>query len=193
MSSKRFERLNRIEAKRKLLLSGTPIQNNLSELLCLLHFMCPEVFNYTDGILTTFNEMDGSLSRIKQMLNPFILRRLKKDVVLQLPQKREELIKVSLTAEQALIYQSLIERLVAAHQARNQGKKKEAKLTGKDATSHFTDLRKAANHPLLLRRFFDEEKLDEIAPHLHRRGAFGEPSEVRLDQVRACSEPKLKP
>ena len=47
--------------------------------------------------------------------------------------------------------------------------------------SHFTDLRKAANHPLLLRRFFDAEKLEPIAVHLHRRGEFGD--ECSLKQV----------
>jgi SWI/SNF-related matrix-associated actin-dependent regulator 1 of chromatin subfamily A len=173
MASARFKRLQKISAQRKLLLSGTPIQNNLQELLSLLHFMCPDVFDAEhEGMRTMFEGVDPeeSLERIKGMLAPFILRRLKEDVMTQMPAKNEHVMEVAMEKTQAKIYASLVQNLVKAHQTKGTNKA----LAQKDAASHFTDLRKAANHPLLLRRFFDDSKLEHIATRLRAAGIFGD-------------------
>ncbi|XP_013117315.2 chromatin-remodeling complex ATPase chain Iswi [Stomoxys calcitrans] len=89
-------------SKHRLLLTGTPLQNNLHELWALLNFMLPDVFNSGEDFDEWFNS-DACLDdvdlvqRLQDILKPFILRRLKADVEKSLKPKKETEIKVGLT------------------------------------------------------------------------------------------------
>jgi len=112
----------------RLLLTGTPLQNNLPELWSLLNFLLPEVFHSCDDFEKWFkmplrklgsNEKDVELTeenklllihRFHQVLRPFLLRREKREVEAELPNKVEFLIKVELSGWQKIIYNQINER-----------------------------------------------------------------------------------
>ncbi|MEZ5039595.1 MAG: DEAD/DEAH box helicase [Saprospiraceae bacterium] len=100
-----------LKAKHRLALSGTPIENNLAELYSLFRFLNPAMF----GSLRQFNEdylspiqkeNDQNVTReLRKKIYPFILRRLKKDVLQDLPDKVEQIIYVEMSDEQKKLYE----------------------------------------------------------------------------------------
>lgn len=104
----------------RLLITGTPLQNNISELWSLLHFLLPEIFNDLGSFQNWFDfssilEADGQKERAEKqkhslvstmhaILKPFLLRRLKTDVENTLPKKREYILYAPLTPEQKDLY-----------------------------------------------------------------------------------------
>jgi len=110
----------------RLLLTGTPLQNNLSELWSLLNFLLPDIFDDLDSFQKWFdfraiNEHGGSeriieqerehqvLERLHAILTPFLLRRLKSDVALHLPPKKEVLVYAPLTQKQETFYKAALD------------------------------------------------------------------------------------
>ena len=78
-----YERLRVVKAQRKLLLTGTPLQNNLHELWALLNFLLPEQFDDADAFDSFFESSEKTeevTSKLHKLLRPFLLRRLKSDV-----------------------------------------------------------------------------------------------------------------
>src|SRR5215470_4637163 len=97
-------------SKYRLILTGTPLQNNLPELWALLNFVLPKIFNsvksFDEWFNTPFANTGGQdkmelseeeqlliIRRLHKVLRPFLLRRLKKDVEAELPEKQERVIK----------------------------------------------------------------------------------------------------
>jgi SWI/SNF-related matrix-associated actin-dependent regulator 1 of chromatin subfamily A len=176
MCTQRYTTLLRINAQRRILLTGTPLQNSLLELMSLLCFVMPKLFaNKTDDIKALFSKKapkieDGSeqtndfeqsqIQRAKNIMKPFILRRLKKDVLSFLPTKSEVLEKVKLLPDQMRKYQLLIDEY------KNIDPTSESYM-GR-GSSIMMDMRKLANHPLLMRYYFTDERLREISKVLAR-------------------------
>ncbi|CAG5131476.1 unnamed protein product, partial [Candidula unifasciata] len=184
MSSLRFQNLMKIAAERRLLLTGTPLQNNLLELMSLLCFVMPEIFQgKTDHLKKVFAMISRSedkqksrferdrIAQAKRIMRPFVLRRLKRDVLQHLPKKVEHIVKCTLTPVQ----QELYDRLVAKY-SQEIGDNEETVTTG--GVGIFMQFRKAANHPLLLRNLYTDDKLEKMAKEIakepsHRdRGAL---------------------
>ena len=96
--------VNRLQSKFKLAMTGTPIENNLIDLWSIFQFILP---NYL-GKLNSKKDLLDSQQVIKEKIKPFILRRLKEDVLDALPEKTEQVVRVKLAENQELLYAQLI-------------------------------------------------------------------------------------
>lgn len=124
MNCRLIKELMSYNSANRLLLTGTPLQNNIAELWSLLHFLLPEVFNDLDSFERWFdfssvldendeNSKSGKrknnlVSTMHAILKPFLLRRIKTDVEASLPKKREYILYAPLTAEQKDLYREII-------------------------------------------------------------------------------------
>jgi len=181
MASQRYEQLMKIRCSRKLLLTGTPLQNNLIELMSLLIFVMPGMFakkkEQLKKMFSLFPKQQDECERsnyekdriahAKRIMKPFFLRRLKSDVLTDLPAKIASVERVPMSTRQAELYF----QLVADY------KDRAAKLAETGQTSSGADsaigmlmnLRKTANHPLLIRDQYDDHKLGVMARLLKTR------------------------
>ena len=165
--SQRWQVLLNFNTRRRLLLTGTPLQNNLMELWSLMHFLMPHIFqshsdfkewfcNPVNNMIEGSSELNESLiSRLHGVLRPFILRRLKKDVEKQLPNKYEHVVPCSLSKRQRFLYDEFMSR----------NKTKESLATGNylSILNILMQLRKVCNHPDL----FEERSISsplQISP-----------------------------
>lgn len=118
--SQRWQTLLNFNSKRRILLTGTPLQNDLMELWSLMHFLMPHVFqshqefkdwfcNPISGMVEGQDKVNKEvIDRLHNVLRPFILRRLKRDVEKQLPQKHEHVIYCRLSRRQRNLYEDFI-------------------------------------------------------------------------------------
>lgn len=120
--SQRFRQVGALHAERKLLLSGTPIQNTLKEWFSLLRFIQPKLF--TTSVEQMFveksrgkagKEKDAMLQSLKDIVAPFILRRFKQQVMKDLPPKSEDWVYVDMPPLHQAAYRTAIARLRAAN------------------------------------------------------------------------------
>ncbi|KAJ5884904.1 hypothetical protein N7495_009414 [Penicillium taxi] len=169
-NSQVYEKLIRIPAKFRLLLTGTPLQNNLQELASLLGFILPKVFNEHKEDLNaifankakTTDETSTLLSaqrvdRAKSMLKPFVLRR-KKHQVIDLPAKISRVQYCKMSESQLSIYNHAKEGVRQLLSDRAAGIK-----TGNKSANIMMRLRQASIHPLLARKIYNEELTAKIA------------------------------
>ncbi|MDO4685978.1 MAG: DEAD/DEAH box helicase [Corynebacterium sp.] len=117
-SSTRAARCARsLPARQRIALTGTPIENRLSELRSIMDFCNPGILGSASFFRNHFakaierEEDEYMAARLKQLTAPFILRRLKTDpkIIDDLPDKNEHIIRVHLTAEQAALYKALVD------------------------------------------------------------------------------------
>ncbi|CAI9096837.1 OLC1v1033065C1 [Oldenlandia corymbosa var. corymbosa] len=182
-SSYRWKNLKSVarKAKQRLMLTGTPLQNDLHELWSMLEFMLPDLFETGDvDLRKLLNAEDRDLiTRIKSILGPFILRRLKSDVMQQLVQKIQKVEYVRMEKQQADAYREAIDNYRATCQARmsklpDGGVKNMAGiLPRRQISNYFHEFRKIANHPLLVRRIYRDDDIIRFAKILRSKGAFG--------------------
>lgn len=118
--------LQSYQSANRLLITGTPLQNNLTELWSLLHFLMPNIFDKLESFESWFDfsalkEKNGYeqilsedrkknlVASLHAILKPFLLRRVKADVETSLPQKREYVLYAPLTQTQRELYQEILE------------------------------------------------------------------------------------
>eukprot|EP00871_Galdieria_phlegrea_P002498 jgi/Galph1/3249/GphlegSOOS_G1906.1 len=154
-------------SRNRLLLTGTPLQNNLHELWALLNFLLPNIFSSSDNFEAWFNapfqssalgetaELDEEetmliINRLHQVLRPFLLRRMKIDVESQLPEKTEHVVNCELSAWQKVLYRQISSRAGIAIRE------------GSGAVTFnnlIMQMRKVCNHPFL---FYYDEDIDQL-------------------------------
>ncbi|XP_039782804.1 ATP-dependent DNA helicase DDM1-like isoform X3 [Panicum virgatum] len=170
---KLLREIKRIPMDNKLLLTGTPLQNNLAELWSLLNFILPDIFSSHQEFESWFdfsgkaseekepeeNRRVHVVSKLHAILRPFLLRRMKEDVEQMLPRKKEIIIYANMTELQKRIQDHLVEKTFDVYLnketdivLRRPGIK--AKLN-----SLFIQLRKNCSHPDLLEAAFGTTSL----------------------------------
>ncbi|XP_067128566.1 LOW QUALITY PROTEIN: chromodomain-helicase-DNA-binding protein 7-like [Centruroides vittatus] len=109
---KLLEGLRLLNTEHRVLLTGTPLQNNVEELFSLLNFLEPNRFVSTEAFLEEFGELktEGQVEKLKALLKPMMLRRLKEDVEKSLAPKEETIVEVELTNIQKKYYRAILER-----------------------------------------------------------------------------------
>jgi superfamily II DNA or RNA helicase len=140
-----------------LLLTGTPIQNNLNELWALLHFADREKFPKLEDFAAEYGEMKSKekIDQLHEVIRPYILRRLKEDVEKSVPPKEETLIEVELTSTQKQYYRALYEKNVQfLHRNRT-------KLDMPSVSNLAMQLRKCCNSAFLIKGVEDEIRRKE--------------------------------
>lgn len=205
--SHRYKKLMTIQAQHKLLLTGTPVQNNMPELFAMLRFAMPHVFQHSDTRLfhSCTADSEAVLEPVRSLFAPFVLRRVKSDILSELASKRVVTDIVPMTPHQSAVYKVVLSQ---AKQRTSVGMIRSNDVTpaptpvtveidsdsggdddiineSKDSTSVsegdsvwttavpvpvapisttmaplstksiYTDLRKAANHPLLLAHHYN--------------------------------------
>ncbi|XP_075468801.1 chromodomain-helicase-DNA-binding protein 4 isoform X2 [Ascaphus truei] len=142
--SKFFRVLNGYSLQHKLLLTGTPLQNNLEELFHLLNFLTPERFNNLEGFLEEFADIakEDQIKKLHDMLGPHMLRRLKADVFKNMPSKTELIVRVDLSPMQKKYYKFILTRNFEALNTRGGGNQV-------SLLNVVMDLKKCCNHPYL--------------------------------------------
>merc|ERR1711953_461181 len=136
-----------IKTNNRLLLTGTPLQNNLHELWALLNFLLPDVFSSSEDFDEWFNTNsclgdDSLVKRLHGVLKPFLLRRLKSDVEKSLLPKKESNIYVGLSKMQREWYTKILMKDIDI--VNGAGKVEKMRLQ-----NILMQLRKCTNHPYL--------------------------------------------
>lgn len=110
--SKLFQTLQVYTAHHRVLLTGTPLQNNLDELFMLMHFLDAGKFSSLESFQQEFRNInqEEQVARLHKMLAPHLLRRVKKDVLKELPPKQELILRVELSAVQKEYYRAVLTR-----------------------------------------------------------------------------------
>ncbi|KJH46677.1 hypothetical protein DICVIV_07241 [Dictyocaulus viviparus] len=104
--------LHALRMEHRVLLTGTPLQNNIEELFSLLNFLHPQQFSSSAAFLDQFGQCqsDEQVQKLQEILKPMMLRRLKEDVEKSLQPKEETIIEVQLSDTQKKFYRAILER-----------------------------------------------------------------------------------
>jgi len=150
-AAKQTQALRRLQARARIALTGTPVENRLSELWSIMEFLNPGYL----GALASFKRRFGlpieryrdpaATEELRRLVQPFLLRRLKTDpnVIRDLPDKNEMKVYCSLTREQATLYEAVVrEGLRRIEHAEGIGRRGEVLAT-------LTRLKQVCNHPVL--------------------------------------------
>uniref|UniRef100_A0A7N9B1J9 Transcription activator BRG1-like n=1 Tax=Mastacembelus armatus TaxID=205130 RepID=A0A7N9B1J9_9TELE len=198
-------------APRRVLLTGTPLQNKLPELWALLNFLLPTIFKSCSTFEQWFNApfaMTGEkvdlneeetiliIRRLHKVLRPFLLRRLKKEVEAQLPEKVEYVIKCDMSSLQRVLYRHMQAKGVLL----TDGSEKDKKGKGgtKTLMNTIMQLRKICNHPFMFQQI--EESFSEHlgfsggivqGPDLYRASGKFEVLDRILPKLRATNHKVL--
>jgi SNF2 family DNA or RNA helicase len=156
----------------RVLLTGTPLMNDLGELWALLNFLLPTIFNsvstFDEWFSAPFAQFSGSnnnsnnnedqeqnllsneervliIHRLHELLRPFMLRRVKSEVLDQLPEKVEKILRCDLSSWQKELYKQISKKAVTESGLLNQ----EANVPTRGLNNVVMQLRKVCNHPYL--------------------------------------------
>lgn len=161
-------------APHRLLLTGTPLQNKLPELWALLNFLLPSIFKScvtfeqwfnapfaTTGEKVELNPEEQMLiiRRLHKVMRPFLLRRLKKEVESQLPDKVEYIVKCEMSGLQRVLYKHMQSKGVLLTDGSERGNK--GKGGSKALMNTIVQLRKLCNHPFMFQHI-EEKYCDHI-------------------------------
>lgn len=167
-----YKDLIKVDAAWKLIMTGTPIQNNIMEMVSLLNFLSPHVFHhYSDHLQELFVQkaslqqvsegavlLSDRVMRARSILEPFILQRTKEQVLTTMPAKIRKAVYCDMDDGQKALYDDFVHKFRDAkiRKANSGGRKN-------DMNNPWIQLRKAAIHPQLFRRFFTDEKCEKMA------------------------------
>uniref|UniRef100_A0A8C8VP75 DNA helicase n=1 Tax=Pelusios castaneus TaxID=367368 RepID=A0A8C8VP75_9SAUR len=147
-----YKTLIDFKSNHRLLITGTPLQNSLKELWSLLHFIMPEKFEFWEDFEDEHGKgRENGYQSLHKVLEPFLLRRVKKDVEKSLPAKVEQILRVEMSALQKQYYKWILTRNYKALSKGTRG-----------STSGFLnivmELKKCCNHCYLIKQPEENER-----------------------------------
>lgn len=185
--TKRSQAIMRLKGDFRMITTGTPVENHLGELWNLFRFINPgllgslETFNRRFAIPIEQNKDTGARHRLRQLLRPFILRRLKSEVLSELPPRTEITLRLELSDGELALYEAMrrqaVERLSGPEAAANPGQQRIQLL------AEIMRLRRACCHPRLALPDSDlssakldafNEILDELLENRHKALVFSQ-------------------
>lgn len=179
-STKRSETAMSLQADFKIAMTGTPLENHLGELWNLFQFANPgflgsiEDFNNRFAMPIERNGDELARHQLRRLVQPFMLRRRKDEVLKDLPEKTEIVLTVELSSEERAFYEAL--RRKAAEQLRNLAETEGLEKNHLQVLAEIMRLRRAACHPRLVdehANFIESAKLKlfgEIVEELRDNG-----------------------
>lgn len=194
-SNRLYSDLQTYKNEHTILLTGTPIQNEIRELWALLHFLHPEGFPVTEynSFLGKFGELRNSnqVSELHKVLRPYLLRRLKSDVddTLKLPPKQETIVEVELTAVQKQYYRAIYERNT------NFLMRGGTSTNAPNLMNVMMELRKCCNHPFLVHGVeenLSDEQLAQLQKQFQEKLANSQSDGEKNELKRAHSRAQAK-
>nr|XP_040572938.1 uncharacterized protein LOC121121997 isoform X2 [Lepeophtheirus salmonis] len=158
---KLLEGLSLLDLETRLLLSGTPLQNNINELFSLLSFLEPSQFNSQEAFIKEFGDMqnEAQVTKLQALLKPLMLRRMKEDVEKSLKPKEETIVEVELTNMQKKYYRGILEKNFSFLS------KGTSNANVPNLMNTMMELRKCCIHPYLLNGA--EEQIQEEYRSMH--------------------------
>lgn len=149
--------LKKYPSANRLLLTGTPLQNNLSELWSLLNFLMPDIFDDLSVFESWFNvngmqtgdkdarseaerilkqeQQENIITTLHKILTPFLLRRVKADVDLKIPPKKEVVVYCPMPPEQKDMYENIVSKTIQQIMGLKTGHEKELEETEEAAVA----------------------------------------------------------
>lgn len=158
---KLLEGLRQLTLEHRVLLSGTPLQNNVNELFSLLNFLEPTQFSNCEAFLQEFGSLktETEVNKLQALLKPMMLRRLKEDVEKSLAPKEETVVEVELTNIQKKYYRGILERNFSFLS------KGTSSANIPNLMNTMMELRKCCIHPYLLNGAEDQIQYDYKNAH----------------------------
>uniref|UniRef100_A0A671RH31 Chromodomain-helicase-DNA-binding protein 1-like n=1 Tax=Sinocyclocheilus anshuiensis TaxID=1608454 RepID=A0A671RH31_9TELE len=146
-----YKTMIEFKSNHRLLITGTPLQNSLKELWSLLHFIMPEKFHSWELFEEEHGKgRDSGYTSLHKELEPFLLRRVKKDVEKSLPAKVEQILRVEMSAVQKQYYKWILTRNYKALSKGTKGSKS-------GFLNVMMELKKCCNHCYLIKSPEDNE------------------------------------
>ena len=160
-----ISKLSEYSSDRRVLLTGTPLQNNMSELWSLLNFLMKDQFMDSETFLRHFElddlvddeqamvrrqKRNDVLTKLHNVLRPYMLRRLKGDVDIGIPPKREVVVYCPMTKMQRELYQHAIDGTLAKTVKERQGSGVVDVRNSSSLQNKLMQLRKICNHTFLI-------------------------------------------
>jgi SNF2 family DNA or RNA helicase len=185
--AKQSQAVRQFETEFRIALTGTPVENRLSELWSIMDFLNPNYLgpkNFFQRRFATPIERYGdtdSLKTLRSLVQPFILRRLKTDrtIIQDLPDKQEMTVFCGLTAEQAALYQKIVDKSLAEIEAAEGIQRKGIIL------ALLVKLKQICNHPALFLKQSAEPQPSTLNPQtsFHSRSGKLQRLEEMLEEV----------
>jgi non-specific serine/threonine protein kinase len=184
--TKTYHAIQKLKAKNRLCLTGTPVENSINDLWAQFNFLNSGMFGTQKKFEYRFsanhNVAGSHLDLLKKIIHPFVLRRRKEDVLSELPERTEIVQFIEMTETQKKVYQELLKKY--RDQIFDQIKVKGIQKTRLKILEALTYLRQIACHPNILDENVDlmdsgkflllEEMLEEIIEEGHKVLVFSQ-------------------